>query len=590
MQWLCEREAGLTADDLAGLEWNWRAPARELIARGWAEWREAHEAASGEPPALAQEKPALNAEQSAAVEQAARDMTRYQAVLLDGVTGSGKTEVYLQLVERVLAENRQALVLLPEINLTPQLEARFRARFGAPLAVFHSGLNETERCRAWLSAQRGEVAILLGTRSALFTPMPRLGLIVLDEEHDASFKQQESFRFSARDAAVMRARLLNIPVVLGSATPSLESLANAAAGRYRHLRLTERAGNAAPPAFRMVDIRAQPLYEGLSATLLGHIGQNLERREQVLLFVNRRGFAPTLICHGCGWVAGCRRCDARLVVHARDRRLRCHHCGHEEVKPARCPVCGVEDLRPLGLGTERVERALRERFPHAGVARIDQDSTRRKGSLQTMLDGIHSGAVDILLGTQMLAKGHHFPNVTLAAMVDVDAGFYSTDFRAAERTAQLIVQVAGRAGRENRPGTVILQTRHPEHPLLLNLIRSGYPSFAAAALDERRAAGLPPYSHQALWRADAHNAESPQALLEQIRAWVLTQGLPVILLGPAPAPMLRQAGRFRFQLLMQSARRKPLHELVDCVIRRLEQAAPARSVRWSVDVDPIDVY
>jgi primosomal protein N' (replication factor Y) len=591
MELLKSREQGIPLAELAALDWDWRKPARALVEKGWACFGEI--AATPSALSTCPTAPALqlNAAQQAAVADVDQALGTYRAFLLEGVTGSGKTEVYLRLVARVLDRGEQAMILLPEISLTPQLEARFRGRFSVPIVVFHSGLNETERCRAWLAVQRGDAPILLGTRSAVFTPMRRPGLIILDEEHDASFKQQEGFRFSARDVAVRRAQQLQIPVLMGSATPSLESLLNVRRRRYRHLRLPERASASCQPTFRLIDIRAQRLREGLSPALIARIGETLARGEQALLFLNRRGFAPTLTCHACGWVAGCRRCDANLVMHARDRRLRCHHCGYEQALLTACPDCRTQDLRPLGLGTERVEQALAETFPKARVARIDRDSMRRKGSLEKVLGDILAGRIDILLGTQMLAKGHHFPDVTLVGILDVDAGLYSTDFRAGERTAQLIVQVAGRAGRENRPGSVVLQTRHPDHPLLRRLILEGYPGFAAAALEERQEAELPPFTHQALWRAEAGKAEVPMRLLERIRdlAQELNPG-SVNVLGPAPAPMPRQAGRHRCQLLFQCSARGPLHKLVEHLLQRLSELPESKRARWSLDIDPADLY
>jgi len=588
---LREHPDGVSYGLLSGLDWDWRGAADGLIRKGLACWRRTRESRiparhSFEPPPFD-----LNEDQQRAIAAMREAIGAYGAFLLEGVTGSGKTEVYLQLTQEVLARGRQMMILLPEINLTPQLEARFRSRFSVPVAVFHSGLSETERSRSWLGMQRGEVGILLGTRSAVFTPMKSPGMIILDEEHDTSFKQQDGFRFSARDVAVMRARLLDIPILLGSATPSLESLCNVWQGRYRHLQLLHRAGGSVQPVFRLLDIRGHRLREGLSPTLIAYISDTLGRGEQALLFVNRRGFAPTLICHACGWVARCRRCDANLVVHAGDRRLRCHHCGFEQSLASRCTGCGSEDLRPLGLGTERVENALAELFPDARVARIDRDSTRRKGSLEALLNEIQEGRVDILIGTQMLAKGHHFPRVTLVGVTDVDSGLYSTDFRSGERAAQLITQVAGRAGREERMGTVVLQTRHPGHPLLHVLIREGYSGFAKACSDERRAAHLPPFSYQALWRADASDAEAPLRFLEGVARVAHERSSPdVLVLGPVPAPMARRAGRQRYQLLFQSSRRNALHGFINTLLPVVSELDEVKRVRWSIDVDPIDLY
>lgn len=586
---LRERETGIATRELNALAWDWRNPARALVEKGLACFQEFSVIVQKPETFTALHSHVLNSAQQHSVDEVLKKLGHYQPFLMEGVTGSGKTEVYLRLVEQVLARDTQAMILVPEINLTPQLEARFRARFSAPLVVFHSGLNVKERCRAWLAMQQGEAAILLGTRSAVFTPMVRPGIIILDEEHDASFKQQEGFRFHARDVAIMRARQLKVPILMGSATPSLESMANVLRERYAYLSLPERTGAAVHPSYHIIDIRNQRLSEGLSPTLIKQIGETLARGEQALLFLNRRGFAPTLICHACGWVAGCKRCDARMVIHSAERRLRCHHCGYEQSLLRDCPECQTADLRPLGLGTERVEVALAKLFPQARALRIDRDSTRHKGSLEGMLEQIQAGEVDILLGTQMLAKGHHFPNVTLVGIMDVDGGLFSLDFRASERTAQLIVQVAGRAGREVLPGRVLLQTRQPDHPLLRKLIREGYGPFAAAALLERQEAGLPPYSHQALWRADAEDEESPALLLTRL-VELASEHREVLALGPVPAPMPRQAGRCRQQLLLQSSQRKPLHELLEHLIRHIEKLPEAKKVRWSVDVDPLDLY
>ena len=532
----------------------------------------------------------LNVAQTAAIAAVAAELDRFGVFLLEGVTGSGKTEVYLRLIEAVLAQGRQALVLTPEIGLTPQLLARFRERLPGPLAVLHSGLSDRERLNAWLLARTGAAQVIVGTRSAIFAPLRTPGLLIVDEEHDASFKQQDGFRYHARDLAVVRARQLGIPIVLGSATPALESINNAQAGRYRLLQLPERVGGGSPPLIEILDVRRQPLTEGLSLPLLARMRVHLARDEQVLLFLNRRGFAPVLFCHECGWLSQCRHCDARMTLHLRRQRLICHHCGDDRAIDPACPVCGSVDLRPLGQGTERLETALRREFPTVGIARMDRDSTRRRGSLETLLTEIHNGDCRLLIGTQMLAKGHHFPDVTLVGIVDADQGLYGVDFRSSERMAQLILQVAGRAGRADKPGTVLIQTHHPDHPLLRILTSQGYPAFAEAALAERREALLPPFAHQALLRAEAADSERAMAFLRAARALAepIADGLE--LLGPAPAPMERRAGRYRAQLLLQAARRQDLHRFLDRWIGQLWAQRPDRAVRWALDVDPMELY
>ena len=534
--------------------------------------------------------PTLNDAQAAAVAAVAAAPDRFQVFLLEGVTGSGKTEVYLRLIETVLARGRQALVLTPEIGLTPQLLARFRERLPGPLAVLHSGLSDRERLHAWLLARDGIARVVIGTRSAVFAPLRTPGLLVVDEEHDPSFKQQDGFRYHARDLAVIRGRQLGIPVVLGSATPALESCYNARRGRYRLLNLPERVGGGNEPPIDILDMRRQPLTEGLSRPLLERIRVHLARNEQVLLFLNRRGFAPVLFCHECGWLSQCRHCDARMTLHLRQRRLTCHHCGDSRPVDAACPRCGSVDLRALGHGTERLEVALRREFPDVGIARLDRDNTRRRGSLETLLADIHNGERRLLIGTQMLAKGHHFPDVTLVGIVDGDQGLYNIDFRASERLAQLILQVAGRAGRADKPGAVVIQTHQPDHPLLRILVSRGYPAFAAATLAERQAALLPPFAHQALLRAEAVAAEQATAFLRDARALAEPFADGVELLGPVPAPMERRAGRYRAQLLLQAAQRQPLHRLLEAWVARLWAQRHEHRVRWSLDVDPLELY
>ncbi|MCX7089715.1 MAG: primosomal protein N' [Methylococcales bacterium] len=532
-----------------------------------------------------------NPEQQHAIEQVRAALQHFRVFLLEGITGSGKTEVYMHIISTVLAAGQQVLVLLPEITLTPQLEARFKQRFNVPIAISHSRLTDTQRQTAWLHMQQGVGGILLGTRSALFTPLKNPGLIILDEEHDSSFKQQDGFRFSARDVAIMRAKRLKIPILLGSATPSFESLENAVQQRYQLLPLPSRAGQATEPHFLILDIRNKKIQEGLSAPLLQAIKATLAKNEQVLIFLNRRGYAPTLICHSCGWVARCQRCDANLVTHYDKRQLRCHHCGDEQPLLQQCPACKKAALTPLGLGTERIEKVLQNLFPAQRIIRLDQDTTQRKGALEDYLGQINRQEVDIILGTQMLAKGHHFPNVTLVALLDVDSGLFSIDFHAPEKLAQLIVQVAGRAGRADKPGKVILQTRQPDHPLLLTLIREGYQRFAEVALRERKDAALPPFSYQALLRALAMDADSPLLFLQAVCAVInAMQVAGVLLLGPVSAPMAKRAGRYHYQLLLQADRRVDLRTVLDQLMPQITRLREAKKVRWSLDIDPVDLY
>ncbi len=580
-------DAGLAAAELTALEGaGWQGAMQRLVAREWVvvEAESVLRAAPGGEMGLH-----LTAEQATAVAAVVASLGRFGAFLLEGITGGGKTEVYLQAVAAALAAGQQALVLVPEIGLTPQLVERFRRRFAVPMAVLHSGLADGERATAWLAARAGEVPLVLGTRSAIFTPLPRLGLIVVDEEHDASFKQQEGLRYSARDVAVVRAHRAGVPILLGSATPSLESLHNSATGRYHHLRLSQRPGAARPPTLGLIDLRRQPLDEGLSAPLKASVERHLASGGQVLLFLNRRGFSPVLLCHECGWIGRCSRCDAHFTYHAAERRLRCHHCGAERPLPTHCPACGSVDLRPLGLGTERIEEALARHFPGVEAVRIDRDATRRKGSMERLLARIQAGEARILIGTQMLAKGHHFPLVTLVGILEADRGLFSADFRASERMAQLILQVAGRAGRAERPGEVLIQTHHPDHPLLATLVTEGYPAFAQAALAERQAAALPPYAHVALLRAEATQAGEPLGFLESV-ARLLPPEPEVQLWGPVPAPMERRGGRYRAQLLLQSTQRPQLQRYLDRWLPLVEGHEAGRRVRWSLDVDPVDLF
>ena len=527
----------------------------------------------------------LNAAQTQAVNRVCQHLDQFYPCLLDGVTGSGKTEVYLQIIQKVMENNRQTLVLIPEINLTPQMVNRFQQRFSVPLAIFHSKLTPHERLQAWLLAKEGIAPIVIGTRSAVWTPLARPGLFIVDEEHDPAYKQQDGFRYSARDIAVVRAQRAQVPLLLGSATPSLESLYNAQQQRYQHLILPERAGTAVHPRFQVVDMRPQSR-QSLSWQLVQAITRRLAKQQQVLLFINRRGYAPTLMCYHCGWVAYCQHCDAPLTYHQTHRNLCCHYCGATRLRDTCCPDCHQEQLSLLGQGTERIEEQLQQQFSSARILRIDSDSTRGKNAMHTLLEHIHGGEVDILVGTQMLAKGHHFPKVTLVGVINVDSGLYNADFRAPERMAQLLVQVAGRAGRVHEPGEVIIQTYHPDHPLLNCLIREGYPAFAQAALQERQLAQFPPYTRLALLRAEANQVDLPLQFLQAAKEHALQLTTAEIQLwGPVPAPMARRAGWYRAQLLLQSAQRDVLHLLLSQWLPSLAKLA-GKKVRWSLDIDP----
>ncbi|OOF00858.1 primosomal protein N' [Salinivibrio sp. MA351] len=541
--------------------------------------------------AVTEDKPALNHEQAMAVATInAND--GFACALLEGITGSGKTEVYLNVLEPVLARGEQALILVPEIGLTPQTIRRFERRFHVPVTVMHSGLNDNDRLKAWLAARENQAAIVIGTRSALFTPMANLGIIIIDEEHDPSYKQQDSFRYHARDLAVMRGHEEKVPVILGSATPSLESLYNAKTGKYQYLKLTQRPGNAVTARQGILDIKGHYLDAGLSAPLIAEMRQHLQQGNQVMLFLNRRGYAPAMMCHECGWLANCQRCDAYYTLHQQQQELRCHHCGHQKPVPHQCHDCGSTQLISVGVGTEQLESQLGELFPEYKTVRIDRDNTRRKGSLETYLNGIEKGEYQILLGTQMLAKGHHFPNVTLVALVDVDGALFSNDFRAPERLAQLMVQVAGRAGRASKPGTVLLQTHHPEHSLIQSLVHKGYQAFAESALTERRQAWLPPYTFLSLFRAEGHEENSVQQFLQQVRQTLAASPIQhdeSHIMGPMPAAMAKRAGRYRWQLLIQAPSRKVMQQWLTVALPAIHQLLLSRKVRWSLDVEPQDL-
>lgn len=568
---------------------NWRPAMKALVEKGLVICQE--QASLPEAHPISTQAPTLNDEQTQAIAAISEDLEQHHIHLLHGVTGSGKTEVYLALSERVIASGKQVLVLVPEISLTPQLTERFQQRMGCPICVLHSGLNDQQRLSAWHAASTGHARLVIGTRSAIFTPLPTLGLILVDEEHDGSYKQQEGFRYNARDLALVRSQKANIPVVLGSATPSLESLYKVNQQRFHLHTLKKRARAQTRTQIKLLDMCSQPVKEGLSAALLDKVDQHLKLGNQVILFLNRRGFSPLLMCHDCGWMTRCQRCDANMTYHKHKNQLHCHHCGAESRSPTSCGDCGSEELLAIGTGTERIEEFLTERFPEVHINRIDRDTTRRKGALEDKLQQAHAGGASILVGTQMLAKGHDFPNVTLVGVLDTDQALYSADFRAAEHLAQLIIQVSGRAGRAEKPGEVLIQTHHPDHPLLQTLLHHGYEKFAESALIERKQAGFPPYKHLVLLRCGAIKKELGMQFMNQARELANHyQTKAVEIYGPWPAPMEKRAGRFRTQTMLQANDRKALHQLLRQWLPQLQQLKIAKQVRWSIDVDPYDTF
>jgi primosomal protein N' (replication factor Y) (superfamily II helicase) len=541
-----------------------------------------------QPEAIA--APHLTDEQAVAVE-AVDPSAGFAAHLLHGVTGSGKTEVYLRLIERALAAGKQVLLLVPEINLTPQLEGRVRARFpDTGVVSLHSELAEAARERNWRAAFAGEANIVLGTRLAIFTPMPRLGLIVIDEEHDPSFKQQDGMRYSARDVAVFRAHQLGIPILLGSATPSLESWANAQGKRYNLLTLRERANpEASLPTVKLLDVGKKPLKEGVAEPLIAAIHERLARGEQSLVFLNRRGYAPVLACTACGWVSRCQRCAANMVLHLADRRLRCHHCGYEHGVPRACPTCGNQDIHPFGRGTQRLEGWLQEQFPEARILRVDRDSVKSRKQWEVMLDRIHGGEADILVGTQMLAKGHDFPKLTLVGVLGADSALFAADWRAPERLFAQLMQVAGRAGRAELKGEVLIQTQYPDHPLYAALVAHDYPGFAAAMLKEREQAAFPPYTFQAMLRAEAPEmADSIAFLKAAAELPVIAEHENVFIYDPVPMKLSRLANLERGQLLAESGSRPALQAFLPRWREAIEGIKAPSKLRWHIEVDPFE--
>jgi primosomal protein N' (replication factor Y) len=587
---LLQQRGPLSFDQLDQAAPGWKRLRRSLVEKNWAEVVETRSAAAAIPDVPAAEAgPALNPDQSSAL-RAVSERSGFSVSLLDGVTGSGKTEVYLSLIGDVLARSQQALVLVPEIGLTPQFVSRLQTRLALRPVILHSSLSDSVRRDGWRAARDGSARLIVGTRSAVFAPMKSPGLIVVDEEHDSSFKQQEGLRYSARDLAVARAKELEIPVVLGSATPSLETLQRCAEGMYRRLVLPVRAGRAVPPLLSLVDLNRHPSTSGLSRPVIEATRKHRAEGGQVLVFLNRRGFAPTLVCRQCAMIAECSRCDARMTVHARRGRLMCHHCGAMRPLDTRCRNCGGA-VKPLGHGTERLEDALSLMFPDELVSRIDSDSTRPKGSLHKALEMATGGETGILIGTQILSKGHHFPKLTLVVVIDADQGLFSTDFRGTERLAQSLMQVAGRAGREKRQGQVMIQTAFASHPFWHELLQGGYERVAASALAEREKAAWPPFSRLALLRAAATRRQDTHDFLETLRASASAINVDgVRILGPVSAPMERLAGRYRAQLLFQSRNRQPLYRLLQALRDELEASAAARRVRWSIDVDPIELF
>jgi primosomal protein N' (replication factor Y) len=515
----------------------------------------------------------------------------FKVFLLDGVTGSGKTEVYLNKISKVITNDQQALVLVPEIALTPQTVKRFQERFGEDtVVVWHSQLTDRERLQTWLMAKENLAKVIIGTRSAIFIPCANLGVIIVDEEHDSSFKQQSNLRYSARDIAIMRAKSEDMPVILGSATPSLESIFNAERGVYCHLHLPNRAGSAVLPTFKIIDLRCEEVTDGLSATLIAAMKNQLTLGNQVLVFLNRRGYAPVLLCKQCGWVANCNRCDAKMTLHNKPAYLQCHHCGVTRSVYQSCPTCNGKELINLGLGTERVEECLVKLFPTIDIVRIDRDTTRKKDSLVTLIDKINNNQSQILLGTQMLAKGHHFSKVAMVAIISADQNLLGIDFRATEKFAQLLMQVSGRAGREDIPGEVYIQTYNPENPLLVKLVNSGYQEFVTQVLQERKIATLPPFAYFGLLKAEAKDQQLVFDFLNECKQKISAVNFAdVEILGPVAAQMQKKANYYRAQLLLSSKKRKQFHELLNNLVNELSQLKMSNGLRWFVDIDPIEV-
>jgi primosomal protein N' (replication factor Y) (superfamily II helicase) len=581
----------LTEAELAEISASWRNAIARLVELACVD---KHEVVAVKPSMPSSNVPPnLNAEQQHAIDEILSALSIFKPWLLYGVTGSGKTEVYIQLLQAVLAEpNAQALVLVPEINLTPQLEARFRSRLSQyPLVTLHSNLSESERLQHWQAAKAGVAKIVIGTRLSVFTPMPHLKMMLIDEEHDGSYKQQDGMRYHARDVALMRAKQLNIPIVMGSATPSLEAWYNATqkSQMYHLLTLKQRAvSNATLPNIFCIDTAKSPLENGLSPILIKAMRERLARSEQSLLFLNRRGYAPILHCNACQWTSSCARCSAKLVVHLSQRKLKCHHCGHEQKIPLQCPSCGNTDLHPVGQATQRLMQTLAQLFPTARIARVDRDSMRSKDALTELLTEVHAGKIDILVGTQMLAKGHDFPNLTLVGVIDTDAALYSPDFRASERLFSQLMQVSGRAGRGDKPGEVLIQTSFPQHALFNALREHDYSAYATALLEERQSMQFPPVSYFAILKAEANDYALVLSFLNSamLSAREISQALMIY--DPVRPQMERLKGMERGHLLVQAKSRVEMQSLLRVWIPQLRAQKLSNKLRWSLDIDPLE--
>ncbi len=588
LQYLNQHQQGCSVSELARHQMNWRVLMQELAKKKLVK-KIMHLPIPENRYNPEQPWPVLNEEQATAVDKIDAQGHQFSVNLLDGITGSGKTEVYLRLIQEQLSADKQVLILVPEIGLTPQLYLRIASRFNVSVAVLHSGLNDNERLNAWQAARLGESKVILGTRSAVFTPLLNPGLIIIDEEHDSSFKQIEGFRYNARDMAIMRAQIENTPVVLGSATPSLESVQNANAGHYQQLRLKQRAGDAVEPDYQLVDLRAQKLHGSLSGTLVAAMKETLAAGQQVMLYINRRGFAPAMLCHDCGAIFNCPRCSANTTFHAHKRTLRCHHCGFQQAAPKQCNSCNSTELITAGAGTEQIETLVNELFPDYKTVRIDRDSMSRKNKLQQTLHAVANNEYQIIIGTQLLAKGHDFHQLTLVGMIDVDQGLFSVDFRAPERMAQQITQVGGRSGRGKLRGKVIIQTHQPEHPLFTILLGEGIQAFNQVELSQRAEANFPPHGYLAMLRSSAKQQAQAEKFLHQVAELLAAHQQEILIAGPVPAPMEKKAERFRQQLLLQSTDRSVLHKLLKHYLPQIRALESGKRVRWSIDVDPIDL-